>query len=120
MAQCCQAVTAKKQPLPTGTAAFGFSYAVPANGSVGHAPIDHGLGGLAAAGADIAQVLLREGHAAAGQTCFFLHLHLAGQVAAPHGLDIAGVGLGQLLDLVHGGGCPGALFAVGHLSIKSQ
>ena len=80
---------------------------------VGHAPVDHGLGGLAAAGADIAQVLLLEGHAAAGQADFFLHLHLAGQVAAPHGLDVAGVGLGQLLDLLHGGGCPGALLAVG-------
>ena len=79
---------------------------------VRHAPVDHGLGGLAAAGAHIAQVLLLKGHAAAGQTDFFLHLHFAGKVAAPHGLDVAGVCLGQLLHLVHGGGSPGALFAV--------
>ena len=34
-------------------------------------------------GAHIAQVLLLKGHAAAGQTDFFLHLHFAGKVAAP-------------------------------------
>ena len=33
---------------------------------VRYAPVDHGLGGLAAAGADIAQVLLLEGHTTAG------------------------------------------------------
>ena len=64
---------------------------------VGHTPVDHGLGGLAAAGADIAQVLLLKGHAAAGQASFLFHLHLAGEVTAPHGLDAyVGVGLGQL------------------------
>gem|GEM_PF-2245686 len=77
-------------------------------GSVCYAPVDHGLGGLAAAGAHIAEVLLCKGHAAAGQSSLLFHLHLAGQVSAPHGLDVAGVGLSQLLDLLHGGGSPGA------------
>ena len=58
-------------------------------------------------------MFLLKRHAAAGQADFFLHLHLAGKVAAPHGLDVAGVCLGQLLHLVHGGGSPGALLAVG-------
>ena len=80
--------------------------------SIGYAPVDHGLGGFAADGADVADLLLLKGHAAAGQARFFLHLQLAVEVAAPHGLDVAGIGGGQGLHFVHGLGGPGALFAV--------
>ena len=59
---------------------------------VSNAPVDHSLGGLTAAGAHITELLLLKGHAAAGKSGLFLHLHLAGQIAAPHGLDVAGVG----------------------------
>ena len=55
---------------------------------VSNAPVDHGLGGLAAAGAHIAELLLLKGHATAGKSGLFLHLHLTGQIAAPHGLDV--------------------------------
>ena len=40
--------------------------------------------------ADIAQMFLLEGHAAAGEAGLFLHGFLAGQIAAPHGLDETG------------------------------
>ena len=57
------------------------------SGLVGHAPVDHLAGGLAAAGADIAEVLLLKGHAAAGPVSYThldvykrqpLHPHLVG------------------------------------------
>ena len=79
---------------------------------VRYAPDDHLLGGLAADRADIAQVLLGKGHAAAGQASVGLHGLLTGEVAAPHRLDKAGVLLGKLLDLVHRGGAVGAVLAV--------
>ena len=62
------------------------------------------LGGLAAAGADVAEMLLPEGDAAGGHAGFFLHVQLALEIAAPHGLDEAAVFLLQLLCLLQGVG----------------
>lgn len=73
-------------------------------GLVGLAPDHHGLGGPAAAGAHIAQVLLRKGHAPAGKPGLGFHLFLTGHIAAPHGLDKAALGGAQFLDLVQGMG----------------
>ena len=70
------------------------------NKSVGHAPVDHVLGGLAAAGADVTEMLLLKGDAAGGHACLLLHIQLALEVAAPHGLDEAAVFLLQLLGLL--------------------
>ena len=53
------------------------------------------LGGLAADRADIADVLLLIGHAAGGESGLFLDLHLAFQIAAPHGLNEAALLTGQ-------------------------
>ena len=47
------------------------------------------LGGLAADGAGVAQVLLLQGDAPGGYAGFLLHAQLALQIAAPHGLGKA-------------------------------
>ena len=65
-----------------------------------YAPVDHVLGGLAAAGTGICQVLLLKGDAAGGHAGLFLHVKLALEIAAPHGLDEAAVGLLQLVCLL--------------------
>ena len=68
--------------------------------SVCHAPVDHVLGRLAAAGAFLAEVLLLEGDAAAGHAGLLLHIELTLEVAAPHGLDEAAVLFLQRLGLL--------------------
>ena len=55
------------------------------------APDNHLVCRLAADRTGICDVLLLERHAAARHTGLFLDLLLAGEVAAPHGLDKAGV-----------------------------
>ena len=80
--------------------------------SIRLAPHHHGLRGLAAAGAYVGKMLLRERHAPAGKPRLFLHHFLAGQIAAPHGLDVAVLASGALQHLVHGRGRPGAPGAV--------
>ena len=80
-------------------------------GLVGHAPVDHVLGGLAAADADVVHLLLLQGHAAGGDTGLLLHLQLAVQLAAPHGLGKAALGVHELLHLVQG---------VAHLGVVLQ
>ena len=57
-------------------------------------------------------MFLLERHAAAGKPCFGLHGFLTGQVTAPHGFDKAGLFGHDLFHFVHGGGAPGAVFAV--------
>ena len=77
------------------------------------APVDHVLGGLAAADAHVGELLFLEGDApglnAAG---LLLDLVLAGAVAALHGFDKAGVVLGDVQELLVGGGGEGFLLQV--------
>jgi len=71
------------------------------------------LGGAAAADAGGTEVFLLQRHAAAGNANLILHLELASEVAAPHGLIKA---VGAISDLVHLGHIVGNIgigFAVG-------
>ena len=81
-------------------------------GLVSDTPVDHFFGGAAADGAGVGQVLLGEGDAAGGHAGLFLHLQLAVQLAAPHGLDEAAVLGLELLSLLQGEGREGVLLQV--------
>ena len=60
------------------------------------------LGGLAAADAHVAYMLLLEGHTPGRDTGLLLHFQLTLQIAAPHSLGEAALRLHELLDLVQG------------------
>ena len=79
---------------------------------VSDAPVDHVLGGLAAAHAGIGHLLLNQRHATGGHARLFLHLQLAVQLAAPHGLDEAALLLLDLLGLFQRGGHEGVVLQV--------
>ncbi|MPM40584.1 hypothetical protein SDC9_87228 [bioreactor metagenome] len=80
--------------------------------SVGHAPVDHLVGGLAADGAGMAQLLLLKGHAAGGYPGLVLHPQLTLQIAAPHGLGKAALGLHEGLDLLQASGGKGVFLQI--------
>ena len=76
-----------------------------ASNLVRHAPDDIGGALLAADGALSGCAGLAEGHTPAGDANLLLHGHLAGQIAAPLGVDeAAAVFLDEVLDLLPGFG----------------
>ena len=77
-----------------------------------NAPNDHLVGLFAADGAYVADMLLLKGHAARRHTGHFLDLLLAGEVAAPHGLDVARFDFQDLDHLVEAFRREGAVHAV--------